>query len=117
MLLDNYHWKSKMNLDYIYNDYIIKEKYELQLLFPDVFHKYTKECYPLYFQIVGHIGPCQLNPEELYRLTNPEEITLYSVQIYEKLEMEYFKICSQIINHIFMEFLILLILMELIVLF
>ena len=91
MLLDYYHWKSKMNLDFIYNDYIFKKKYELQLLFPHGFHKYTKECYPLYFQIVG-----QLNPEELFKLTNPEEITIYSVQIYEKLEREYFKICSQI---------------------
>lgn len=91
MLLDFYHWKAKMNLDYLYTDYIFKEKLKLQLLFPHGFHKYTKEGYPLYFQIVG-----QLNPDELFKLGTPEEITKYSVSIYEKLERDYFKMCSQI---------------------
>ena len=91
MILDYFHWKAKMKLDYLYSDYIFKEKYKIQLLFPHGFHKTTKEGYPLYFQIMG-----QLNPDELFKIATPEEITLYSVSIYEKLERDYFKICSQI---------------------
>ncbi len=91
MLLDYYHWKVKMNLDNLYSNYIFKEKYKLQLLFPHGFHKMTKDGNPLYFQIMG-----QLHADELFKLSSPEEITKYSVQIYEKLEREYFKLCSQI---------------------
>ena len=91
MILDYFHWKAKMNLDYLYSNYIFKEKYKIQLLFPHGFHKMTKEGYPLYFQIMG-----QLNPDELFKISTPEEITLYSVSIYEKLERDYFKMCSQI---------------------
>jgi hypothetical protein len=91
MILDYFHWKAKMKLDYLYSDYIFKEKYKIQLLFPHGFHKMTKEGYPLYFQIMG-----QLNPDELFKIATPEEITLYSVSIYEKLERDYFKMCSQI---------------------
>ena len=91
MILDYFHWKAKMKLDYLYSDYIFKEKYKIQLLFPHGFHKMTKEGYPLYFQIMG-----QLNPDELFKIATPEEITLYSVSIYEKLERDYFKLCSQI---------------------
>ena len=91
MILDYFHWKAKMKLDYLYSDFIFKEKYKIQLLFPHGFHKMTKEGYPLYFQIMG-----QLNPDELFKIATPEEITLYSVSIYEKLERDYFKLCSQI---------------------
>ena len=91
MILDYYHWKAKMNLDYLYTSYIFKEKYKLQLLFPHGFHKCTKDGYPLYFQIIG-----LLVPEELFKLGTPEEITKYNVKIYEKLERDYFKICSQV---------------------
>ena len=91
MLLDYYHWKAKMNLDNLYSNYIFKEKYKLQLLFPHGFHKVTKDGNPLYFQIMG-----QLNPDELFKLGSPEEITKYSVKIYEILERDYFKLCSQI---------------------
>ena len=38
----------------------------------------------------------QLNPDELFKITTPEEITLYSVSTYQKLERDYFKMCSQI---------------------
>ena len=93
MLLDYYHWKTKMNLDNLYNNYHFKDKYKLQLLFPHGFHKTTKEGYPLYFQIMG-----KLNPEELFKLSTPEEITRYSVQIYEIMERDYFKLCSGIKN-------------------
>ena len=91
MILDYYHWKAKMNLDNLYSNYIFKEKYKLQLLFTHGFHKTTKEGFPLYFQIMG-----QLNPDELFKLSPPEEITRYSVHIYEKMERDYFKMCSQI---------------------
>ena len=91
MLLDYYHWKAKMNLDNLYSNYYFKDKYKLQLLFPHGFHKTTKEGYPLYFQIMG-----KLNPDELFKLSTPEEITRYSVQIYEIMERDYFKLCSGI---------------------
>ena len=91
MILDYFHWKAKIKLDYLYSDYIFKEKYKIQLLFPHGFHKTTKEGYPLYFQIMG-----QLNPDELFKIATPEEVMLYSVSIYEKLERDYFKMCSQI---------------------
>ena len=91
MLLDYYHWKAKMNLDNLYSNYIYKEKLKLQLLFPHGFRKTTKEGFPLYFQIMG-----QLNPEELFKLSPYEEIIRYSVHIYEKMERDYFKMCSQI---------------------
>ena len=91
MILDYFHWKAKIKLDYLYSDYIFKEKYKIQLLFPHGFHKMTKEGYPLYFQIMG-----QLNPDELFKIATPEEVILYSVSIYEKLERDYFKMCSQI---------------------
>ena len=91
MILDYFHWKAKIKLDYLYSDYIFKEKYKIQLLFPHGFHKMTKEGYPLYFQIMG-----QLNPDELFKIATPEEVMLYSVSIYEKLERDYFKMCSQI---------------------
>ena len=93
MLMDYYHFKAKMNLDYLYSNYIFKEKYKLQLLFPHGFHKITKEGYPVYFQIMG-----KLNAEELFKLGTPDEITKYSVKIYEILERDYFKICSKLKN-------------------
>ena len=93
MLLDYYHWKAKMNLDNLYSDYTFKDKHKLQLLFPHGFHKMTKEGYPLYFQIMG-----KLNPDELFKLSTPEEITRYSVQIYERMERDYFKMCAKIKN-------------------
>ena len=91
MLMDYYHFKAKMNLDNLYSNYIFKEKYKLQLLFPHGFHKITKEGYPVYFQIMG-----KLNAEELFKLGTPDEITKYSVKIYEILERDYFKICSKL---------------------
>ena len=91
MLLDYYHWKAKMNLDNLYSNYVFKEKYKLQLLFPLCYHKVTKDGKPIYIEIMG-----KLNPDELFKLSSMEEITKYSVQIYEKLERDYFKICSQI---------------------
>ena len=91
MILDYYHWKAKMNLDYLYSNYIFKEKYRLQLLFPHGFHKMTKDGNPVYFQIMGH-----LNADELFKLGTPEEITRYSVKIYEQLERDLFKLCSTI---------------------
>jgi hypothetical protein len=91
MLLDYYHWKAKMNLDYLYSNYVFKEKYKLQLLFPHCFHKVTKDGKPIYIEIMG-----KLNPDELFKLSSMEEITKYSVQIYEKLERDYFKACSQL---------------------
>ena len=93
MLMDYYHFKAKMNLDNLYSNYIFKEKYKLQLLFPHGFHKITKEGYPVYFQIMG-----KLNAEELFKLGTPDEITKYSVKIYEILERDYFKICSKLKN-------------------
>ena len=91
MLLDYYHWNAKMKLDDLYSNYIFKEKYKIQLLFPHGFHKVTKDGNPLYLQIMG-----QLNPDEMFKISTPEEITKYSVKIYEILERDYFKICSQI---------------------
>ena len=93
MLMDYYHFKAKMNLDNLYSNYIFKEKYKLQLLFPHGFHKITKEGYPVYFQIMG-----KLNAEELFKLGTPDEITKYSVKIYDILERDYFKICSKLKN-------------------
>ena len=94
MLLDYYHWKAKMNLDNLYSNFIFKDKCKLQLLFPHGFHKMTKEGYPIYFQIMG-----KLNPDELFKLSTPEEITRYSVHIYEVMERDYFKMCSKIKNN------------------
>ena len=91
MILDYYHWKAKMNLDNLYSNYVFKEKYKLQLLFPHCFHKVTKDGKPIYIEIMG-----KLNPDELFKLSSMEEITKYSVQIYEKLERDYFKTCSQL---------------------
>ena len=91
MILDYYHWKAKINLDYIYSNYIFKEKYRFQLLFPHGFHKLTKDGHPIYFQIAGLV-----QAEELMKLGTSEEIAKYSVSINEKIERDYFKICSQI---------------------
>ena len=91
MIVDYYHWKARMNLDYLYLNNTFKEKYKLQLLFPHGFHKLTKDGHPIYFQIVG-----QLQAEELMKLGTTEEITKYNVHIYEILERDYFKICSKI---------------------
>ena len=70
MILDYYHWKAKMNLDYLYLNNTFKEKYKLQLLFPHGFHKIAKDGQPIYFQIVG-----QVQAEELLKLGTMEEIT------------------------------------------
>lgn len=91
MILDYLHWKAKMNLDEIYTNYIFKEKYKLELLFPHGFHKLTKDGCPIYFQIVG-----RLNADDLFKIASSEEITKYSIQIYENLERDYFKICSKL---------------------
>jgi hypothetical protein len=91
MILDYYHWKAKMNLDYLYTSYIFKEKYKLQLLFPHGFHKVTKDGYPLYFHVMGHF-----KPDEFYKIGTPEEITSYATKICEILVRDYFNICSQI---------------------
>ena len=80
-----------MNLDHLYSNYIFKEKLKFQLLFPHGFHRMIKEGNPVYFQVIG-----QLNPDELFKLTTSDELIHYSVQIYEKMERDYFKMCSQI---------------------
>ena len=91
MLLDYLHWKAKINLDELYSNYVFKEKYRLQLLFPHGFHKLTKDGCPIYFKIM-----CKLNAGELFKISTAEEITKYSIQIYERLERDYFKICSNL---------------------
>ena len=93
MLLEYYHWKAKINLDNIYSNFTLKEKYKLQLLLPHGFHKTTKEGYPLYFQIMG-----KLNPDELFKLYTPEELVTYSTKIYETMYRDYFKLCSKMKN-------------------
>ena len=93
MLLDYYHWKAKINLDDLYTNFVLKEKYRLQLLFPHGFHKYTKEGNPIYFQVMG-----KLNPDELFKIWTPEDLIKYSVRINESMEREYFKMCSKIKN-------------------
>jgi len=93
MLLDYYHWKAKINLDDLYKNFVFKEKYRLQILFPHGFHKYSKEGNPIYFQVMG-----KLNPDELFKIGTPEDLIKYSVRINESMEREYFKLCSKIKN-------------------
>ena len=91
MLMDYYHWKVDFKLDDIYANFVLKEKYKLQLIFPHGFHKYTKDGNPIYFQIMG-----KLNTDELFKIGTPEDYIKYSVTINEKMEREYFKLCSKI---------------------
>lgn len=91
MLLDYYHWKAKINLDDLYENYVLKVKFQLQLLFPHGFHKYTKDGNPIYFQIMG-----KLNPDELFKIGTPEDFIKYSVQLNEAMERSYFRLCSKI---------------------
>ena len=93
MLLDYYHWKAKINLDDVYKNFVFKEKYRLQLLFPHGFHKYSKDGNPIYFQIMG-----KLNPDELFKIGTPEDLIKYSAQISETMERDYFKLCSKVKN-------------------
>ena len=93
MLLDYYHWKAKINLDDVYKNFVFKEKYRLQLLFPHGFHKYSKDGNPIYFQIMG-----KLNPDELFKIGTQEDLIKYSAQISETMERDYFKLCSKVKN-------------------
>jgi hypothetical protein len=91
MILDYYHWKHKVNLDYLYKNFKLKEKNRLQLLFPHGFHKYAKDGSPIYIQVMG-----KLDPDELFKLDTPENICIYSFLLSELMERELFKTCSKI---------------------
>ena len=93
MLMDYYHWKAKINLDDVYKNFVLKEQYKLQLLFPHGFHYYSKEGNPIYFQVMG-----KLNVDELFKLFTPEDLIKYSTLICETMERDYFKLCSKVKN-------------------
>ena len=91
MLLDYYHWKHNVKLDDLYNNFVLKEKYRIQLIFPHGFHKIAKDGSPIYIQVMG-----KLNPDEIFKLGTPEDLTIYSALLSERMEREYFKLGSQI---------------------
>ena len=58
---------------------------------PSCFHKITKDGFPVYYQFMS-----QFNADEFLKLGTVEEMVKYALNIAEKLEREYFKICSKI---------------------
>lgn len=90
-ILEYFHWKAKINLDDIYLNYRLKELYKFQLIMPSCFHKITKDGFPVYYQVMS-----QFNADEFLKLGTVEEMVKYALNIAEKLEREYFKICSKI---------------------
>ena len=91
MLLDYYHWKQKVKLDDLYKNFVLKEKYKVQLLFPHGFHKIAKDGSPIYLQIMG-----KFNADEMFKVASPQDLIIYSFLFNEKVEREYFKLCSSI---------------------
>ena len=91
MILDYFHWKRKINLDDLYLNFKLEQKDKIKIIFPHCFHKYAKDGSPIYIQIMG-----KLNPDEIFKIDTPENIFIYSVLINERMEREYFKMCSKI---------------------
>ena len=91
MILDYFHFKAKMNLQDIYLNYKFKERYKMELLFPHGFHKVTKDGYPVYFEIMGNF-----QVEEFFKLGTIDEMMKYEIKIFEILDRDYFKICSNL---------------------
>ena len=88
MLLDYYHWKQKVKLDDLYKNFVLKEKYKVQLLFPHGFHKIAKDGSPIYLQIMG-----KFNADEMFKVASPQDLIIYSFLFNEIMEREYFKLC------------------------
>ena len=65
----------------------------MQLLFPHGFHKLTKDCHPIYFELIGNF-----NVSEFLNLGTFDEILRYEVKLMEIMERDYYKICSQLKN-------------------
>ena len=91
MILDYFKWKEKINLDNVYLNYELKDKYKLQLIIPHGFHKVTKDGYPLYFHVMGYF-----KAEEFFKIGTSDELTTYATKVIETLVRDYFKVCSQI---------------------
>lgn len=89
MIIEYLHWKCKVNLDDIYNNFKLEKKYLLESYFPHGLHKVTKNGNPIYIQIIG-----LLKPEELFKEIPPNDLITYSTQIYERLERDLYRICS-----------------------
>ena len=91
MILAYFEWKEKINLDYVYLNYELKELYKLKLIIPHGFHKVTKDGYPLYFHVMGFF-----KAEEFYKIGTTDELTTYATKVIETLVRDYFNVCSQI---------------------
>lgn len=90
MMIDYLHWKTNIKLDCIYNDFVLQKKFILESEFPHSFHKMTKKGNPIYIQVLG-----LLNPERLFKEIKVDDLITYSIQIYERLERDLYRICSQ----------------------
>lgn len=91
MILDCFQWREKVNLDNIYLNYELKDKYRALVFVPQGFHKTAKDGNPIYLMAMGH---CYYN--EFFKIYTPEEILTYIIKIGEIVTRDYFKICSQI---------------------
>ena len=89
MISDYLKWKQKVNLDSIYSNFVFKQKLQVEYIFPQGFHKTTKNGNPIYFQVIG-----RLNPEELFKITSHEDLINFLIQTFEKNERDLYKICS-----------------------
>ena len=70
MILDSFQWKEKMDLDNIYLNYELKDKYKALVLNPQGFHKTSKDGNPIYLMIMGL---CNYN--EIFKIYTPEELS------------------------------------------
>ena len=91
MILDYFHWKKKINLDDLYINFRLQQKNKVKIIFPHCFHKYAKDGSPIYIQIMG-----KLDPDEIFKVETPDNLCIYSALINERMEREYFKMCSKI---------------------
>ena len=90
-IINYFHWKKKMNVDDIYSNYQLKEKYKFQLILPHGFHKITKDGYPIFFQ-----NMINFNSDELFKLGTGEEIIRYIIKIMETGIRDVLPICRKI---------------------
>ena len=70
MILYIFQLKVKMDLDNIYLNYELKDKYKALVLFPQGFHKTSKDGNPIYLMIMGL---CNYN--EIFKIYTPEELS------------------------------------------
>lgn len=94
MLLAAEQWRRDMKVDDIVQNFEFTEKEEVDLYYPQYYHKIDKDGRPLYIERLG-----KLNVPALYGITTKERLLQRLILEYEKFLIERLPACSAAVGH------------------